>query len=240
MEDTTNASEKSISMGPANLISQDETSNEPIHSTISDASFTSPTRNQNGHAMGSLSLSSITNADSSQIVHLHAAFSPDTDFRPDILMSTVNSRKTSTSQEDLNISMGPLPGFDFTSGTQCEENQDNHRPPLTSLVANIEKFEVKQKKFCDVQQPDPPVTLGSKSIQTEDLQCHKCEQLHILYNQKLLEVANEFQQQYTSQFRMVEQHVAASEDAQKQIKDLVDQLDAADKQLKASSFLICY
>ncbi|KAI9565881.1 hypothetical protein GHT06_009679 [Daphnia sinensis] len=234
MEETTNASEKSISMGPANLISQDEPSNEPVHSTISDASFVSPTRNQISHAMGSLSISSITNADSSQIAHLHAAFSPDADFRPDILMSTVNSRKTSTSQEDLNISMGPLPGFDFTRESQSEEDQDDHRQPLTSLVANIEKLEVKQKKLCEVQQPIPPVTLGFKSIQTEEFQCHKCEQLHILYNQKLLEVANEFQQQYTSQFQMVEQHVAASEDAQKQIKDLVDQLDAADKQLKAN------
>ncbi|XP_057370587.1 interaptin-like [Daphnia carinata] len=234
MEESTDASEKSISMGPANLISQEEPSNEPVHSTISDASFVSPTRNQLSHAMGSLSISSITNADSSQIAHLHAAFSPDADFRPDILMSTVNSRQTSTSQEDLNISMGPLPGFDFTRESQSEEDQDDHKQPLTSLVANIEKLEVRQKKHCEVQQPVPPVTRGSKSIQTEELQCHKCEQLHILYNQKLLEVANEFQQQYTSQFQMVEQHVAASEDAQKQIKDLVDQLDAADKQLKAN------
>ncbi|KAK4018868.1 hypothetical protein OUZ56_000908 [Daphnia magna] len=234
MEESTDASEKSISMGPANLISKDEPSNEPVHSTISDASFVSPTRNQISHAMGSLSISSITNADSSQVAHLHAAFSPDADFRPDILMSTVNSRKTSTSQEDLNISMGPLPGFDFTRESQSEEDQDDHRLPLTSLVANIEKLEVKQKKLGEVQQPILPVTFGSKSIQTEALQCHKCEQLHILYNQKLLEVANEFQQQYTSQFQMVEQHVAASEDAQKQIKDLVDQLDAADKQLKAN------
>jgi hypothetical protein len=59
-----------------------------------------------------------------------------------------------------------------------------------------------------------------------------------------LEVANEFQQQYTSQFQMIEQHVVASEAAQKQIKDLTDQLDVADKQLKVfihllySSFLL--
>jgi len=229
MEESTNDSEKSISMGPADLISRDEASNEPHHYTVSDASFTSPTRNQVSHLMGSLSLSSITAGETSQVVHLHAAFSPDADFRPDILMSTVNSRQASTSQDDLSISMGPIPGFNLPHETQCDEYLNQQEQPLTSLVANIEKLEVKQKIQ---QQPNLPVMVGSKSIQTEDLKCQKCEELHILYNQKLLEVANEFQQQYTSQFQMIEQHVLASEMAQKQITDLTDQLDAADKQLK--------
>lgn len=240
MEESTNDGEKSISMGPAELMSREETSSEPIHYTISEASFTSPTRNQT-HAMGILSLSSITVGDMSQAVQLHAAFSPDADFRPDILMSTVNSRQASTSQDDLSISMGPLPGFDFAHETQCNEYLDQQEQPFTSLVANIEKLEVKQK---NQQQSNPPVTVGSKSIQTEHSHCQKCEELHLLYNRKLLEVANEFQQQYTSQFQMIEQHVVASEAAQKQIKDLTDQLDVADKQLKVfihllySSFLL--
>jgi hypothetical protein len=229
MEESTNDSEKSISMGPADLISRDEASNEPNHYTISDSSFISPTRNQVNHVMGSLSLSSITGGEISQVVNLHAAFSPDADFRPDILMSTVNSRQASTSQDDLSISMGPIPGFNFAHETQCDEYSDQQEQPLTSLVANIERLEVKRNIQ---QQPNPPVTVGSKSIQTDDLKCHKCEELHILYNRKLLEVANEFQQQYTSQFQMIEQHVVASDQAQKQIKDLTDQLDAADKQLK--------
>ena len=234
MEESTKESEDSISMGPADLITRDEESNEPIHNSITDPSFISPPRNSNLHAMGNLSLSSITTAESShEVVNLHAAFSPESDFRPDILMSTVNSKPISTSQEDLSISFGPLPVFDDETRHHDPDLQEEPGFKLqTSLAANIEKFEVRQK--MSTQKP-PLVTCGSKSIQTDEFHCQKCEELHIHYNHKLLEVANEFQQQYASQFHMVEQHAAASEDAQRQLKDLMDQLDGADKQLKVMS-----
>lgn len=236
MEESTNGSEDSISMGPANLITRDEESNEQIHSTITDPSFDSPTRINVPHAMGSLSLSSITTADSShEVVNIHLAFSPEADFRPDILMSTVNSKPISTSHEDLSISFGPLPVFDDAHETQCDDPDLHEEPefkPQSSLAANIEKFEVRQKISAPKQ---PVVNCGSKSIQTDEFHCQKCEELHLHYNNKLLEVATEFQQQYSSQFHMAEQHAAASEDAQRQLKDLMDQLDGADKQIKVIS-----
>lgn len=232
MEESTNGSEESISMGPADLLSCDEASNEPVPSVVTNSSFFSPPKNSVPHAMGHLSISSISTADSSH-VHLHAAFSPESDFRPDILMSTVvNSKQASVSQEDLSISIGPLPVFDGAHETQCEEDPELFEEPITSLAAKIQKFEVKQK--ISAQKPQT-VLCDSKGIQTDVFHCQKCEELHIHYNQKLLEVANEFQQQYVSQFQMAEQHAAASEDAQRQIGDLMDQLDGADKQLKVIS-----
>ena len=224
-----NGSEESISMGPADLLSCDEASGEPVHSVVSDLSLLSPPSNRKIHAMGNLSISSITTSDCSQVVQQHA-FSPDAEFRPDILMSTVNSKQMSISQEDLSISFGPLPGFDMIHGSQ-EHNLESHlcEDPITSLAVKIQNYEIKQKlpSYNYLK-----ANSEAKSVQTEDFNCPKCEDLHIHYNQKLLEVANEFQHQYASQFHMAEQHALASEDAQKQIKDLMDQLDGADKQLK--------
>lgn len=239
MEECTNGSEQSISMGPADLISRDDASNEPISYAITDTNFLSPNRSSGPHLMGNLSLSSISIADSSQIGPLHAAFSPESDFRPDILMSTVNQKQLSVSQEDLSISIGPLPVFDEENETQCNENpnQGNEtevNKPITSLAANIEKFEIRRK--LSSHQPPTAAKKDCKETQTETVQCEKCEELHIHYNEKLLDVANEFQQQYTSQFRIAEQHAAASDEAQKQIKDLKDELDSADKQLKVWQF----
>lgn len=230
MEESTNGSEESISMGPVDLLSCDEeASNEQGPSAISDPSYLSPPKNRLPHAMGHLSISSITTEDNSQIIHMHAAFSPDADFRPDILMSTVNSKQVSTSQEDLSISIGPLPVFNGEHETQCVEDPNLSAGPITSLAANIQKFDLRRKISAQKFTSD---TCDSKSIQTEDFHCEKCDELHIHYNQKLLDVANEFQQQYVSQFHMAEQHAAASENAQRQLKDLTDQLDGADKQLK--------
>ena len=46
------------------------------------------------------------------------------------------------------------------------------------------------------------------------------------------DVATEFQRPYANLFQMAEQHAKALEESQHQIKDLREQLDAADKQLK--------
>ncbi len=70
--------------------------------------------------------------------------------------------------------------------------------------------------------------------QTETLQCLRCDELKNGFDAKLLELAEEFQQQYAAQFRMMDEHNAAAEEAQKQNQDLMDQLVAADSQLRAN------
>ena len=213
---------------PANLLSSDETNMQ--HSEISslpEHSFLSPSRNT--HAMGFLSLSSIPAVESSNPVHINVQMSPDGSdpFRPDILMSTIINKQTaSTSDDDLSISMGPLPNFDQVLHQDDSLSYHHLRNLESSLVANVQRISEKNSR---------PPALGSKSIQTEESQCLKCEELHICYNQKLLDVATEFQRQYAAQFQMAEQHAKASEESQQQIKDLRDQLDGADKQLKVFS-----
>ena len=236
MEDSNN-SEECESLGPAGLMSADEASilSQQFNDTsMPDPSFLSPQRNV--HAMGFLSLSSIPAVESSNPPHIH--LSPESDsFRPDILMSTINTYKQPSvliTSDDDELSMGPLLNFEQI---QSEENDsfdcDN---PQTSLAANIQRFSRKQNQLTPVVAssvvPSPAIALGSKSIQTEEVKCLKCEELHISYNVKLLDVATEFQRQYANQFQMAEQHAKALEESQHQIKDLREQLDAADKQLK--------
>lgn len=231
MEDS-DQSEKSISMGPVGMISHDAEAEDsqyyesvPVTAASSvDSSFASPVKNAIPHAMGVLSLSSIPAVDNSITGLAHSLASPEGRFGPDILMSTVNTgynNPVNICDDDLSISMGPLP---LTS--IIEEEPKVHE---TSLVANIEKLELKRKLS---QVSMPKIAAESKSIQTEEIHCQKCEQLDICYNQKLIEVATEFQKQYASQFQMAEQHTANLENAQKQIHDLMDQLDGADKQIK--------
>jgi len=230
MEDS-DQSEKSISMGPVGMISHDVDAEDsqyyesvPVTAASSvDSSFASPVKNAIPHAMGLLSLSSIPAVDISITGLAHSLASPEGRFGPDILMSTVNTgnnNPVNICAEDLSISMGPLPPPSIT--------EDCPKPHETSLVANIEKLELKRK----LSQISMPKIAESKSIQTEEIHCQKCEQLDICYNQKLIEVATEFQKQYASQFQMAEQHTASLENAQKQINDLMDQLDGADKQIK--------
>lgn len=223
-----NETEDSVSMGPAALISCEdgEITNElaSIQHSV-DPSFLSPVRCNGPHAMGILSLSSIPAVDTT--LPGHVLSSPESGFRPDILMSTINTNKViaSNEEEELSISMGPLPPFSCNEESEVEQQ-------VTSLASKIQKLDVKHKLAT------APAALESKSIQTDEPQCLKCEELHLCYNQKLLEVANEFQKQYSSQFHMIEQHAANSEEAQKQITDLMDQLEVADKQLKVCSVLI--
>lgn len=225
MEESYNDSEESVSLGPAALITHDDSQQEPGYSVgeePTDSSFALQFRSNQVHAMGQLSISSIPPVDSSNPGCLiTSVLSPDGDFRPDILMSTINSKPASTSQEEeLSISMGPLPAFSTLDDGEPVEVQE------TSLVRQIQKLDVRQRMSQVAAQ------LDCKSVQTEEFQCLKCEELHLCYNQKLLEVANEFQRQYASQFQMIDQHAATSEEAQRQIRDLMDQLDGADKQLK--------
>jgi hypothetical protein len=150
-------------------------------------------------------------------------------------MSTINTNKQQilTSDDELSISMGPLPNFE---PIQSEDNNFfDCNNPQTSLAANIQRYSQKQNQLTPgvpVASSQATISLGSKSIQTEEMKCLKCEELHICYNKKLLDVATEFQRQYANQFQMAEQHAKASEESQQQIKDLREQLDAADKQLK--------
>lgn len=230
MEDS-DQSEKSISMGPVGMISHDDAEDSQYYESVPvtaassvDSSFASPVKNAIPHAMGLLSLSSIPAVDTSITGLAHSLASPEGRLGPDILMSTVintgNNNPVNICAEDLSISMGPLPPSRIT--------EDEPKVHETSLVANIEKLELKRK----LSQISMPKIAESKAIQTEEIHCQKCEQLDICYNQKLIEVATEFQKQYASQFQMAEQHTASLENAQKQINDLMDQLDAADKQIK--------
>ena len=227
MEESYNDSEESVTMGTPALFSRNEDSQQEtqcsVHEQPTDFSFTSHDGNNPTHGMGQLSISSIPAVDSSNPGHLiHSVLSPGSDYQPDILMSTINSKPVSPPPEednddDQSISMGPLPAFSIATEPQID----------TSLARQVQKFDGKQK-LSTIQ----PLSMDCKSIQTEDQQCLKCEELHLDYQQKLLEVANEFQKQYASQFKMIDQHAATEEEAQKQIKDLMDQLDGADKQLK--------
>lgn len=259
--------DKSISMGPAALMtcidSFQEFSQQPV---LSGPDCITPPKKNPPLALEDLSVSSIASVDTSLAGPLHPTFSPDAEFRPDILMSTIN-KHASNSVEDLSISLGPIPALTEEHGAQGFSLLENEEPPddygsismgplpgfsaqenvdpepvaqertltpvcVSNLAMKIEEYDSKFKKAAF---PVPIEKLvDSKEAQTDVYQCQKCDELQHDYNQKLVEVANEFQRQYVAQLKLADQYAIASEESSKQIRDLMSQLEGADKQLKVN------
>lgn len=254
-------------MGPAALMtcidSIQEFSQQPV---LSGPDCITPPKSNALLALENLSISSITSADASHAGALYTAFSPDAEFRPDILMSTIN-RQVSNSVEDLSISLGPIPALTEEHVAQPVSFLENEEPPDdygsismgplpdfsihaarlepvaqertitplcgSSLAVKIEELDTKYKR--SMVSPIPSAkSISTRETQTDVFQCQKCDELQHDYNQKLIEVANEFQRQYVAQLKLADQYAIASEESNKQIKDLMSQLEGADKQLKVN------
>lgn len=270
MAEASQDAEISISLGPAALMtcidSFQEFSQQPV---LSGPDCITPPKCNALLALENLSVSSIASVDTSHNGPLHVAFSPDADnnFRPDILMSTIN-KQISNSIEDLSISLGPIPALSEEHAGQPVSLLENEEPPddygsismgpipgfilhdaaelehtaqehtltpvcASSLAVKIDEFDSKQRRS---EFPGSAIKLVyTREAQTDLFQCPNCDELQHDYNQKLVEVANEFQRQYVAQLKLAEQYAAASEESTKQLKDLMSQLEGADKQLKVST-----
>ena len=230
-------SEESVSMGPAALMSGNESSSQIETTDAAAFTYLSPRKDNHVHCvMGNLSVSSITAFDSSQQMHMSLS-PPSGTLKPDILASTFCT-KPSDSIEDLSISIGPLSalsslGTRDTFPRPSQIKADKNSQLDNSIACKIKQLELKKNFAVN------PETAGCKAFsscftQTEPVQCGKCVEMLQCFDGKLLEIANEFQQQYNSQLQVIEDQHAAAEESHKQIKDLMDQLDVADKQLKVS------
>jgi hypothetical protein len=233
MEDTSEDSEASISMGPPNMMSGAEGCTEYDQTNSENGGFLSPIKDVNRAqcAMENLSLSTIVPIDSSQPVHLMSVMSPEGEFKPDILMSTFNTKQVD-SLTDLSISMGPI-SPDSRESAQFHSIQVQKLD--SSLVGKIELFDLKNKQSQKI------LSVGGKvyangTTQTEQFQCLRCDEMQHSFDQKLLQMASELQQQYHVQLQMMDEQVVTSEEQQKQIYDLMEQLKEADRQLKVSNW----
>lgn len=230
-------SEESVSLGPAALMSCNQSSSQIETTDAATFSYLSPRKDNHVHCvMGNLSVSSITAFDSSQQMHMSLS-PPSGALKPDILASTFCT-KPSDSVEDLSISIGPLSALgsmvtDHALPRPSEVTENKNSQLDNSIACKIKQLELKKNLVVNLE------TQGSTAhnscfTQTEPLQCGKCVEMLQCFDSKLLEIANEFQQQYNSQQQVIDDQNAAAEESQKQIKDLMDQLDVADKQLKVS------
>ena len=217
----------SISMGPPSLMTQSGADFDQTDSFIPDESFPSTEKEHQNHAMGVLSVSSILHPDDcvAQLL-LSTMCSPQ---GPDILMSTQINMNPPESDDSLTIDVGPLAEYENSMKTSSTNNNDPYPELQSSLVQKIDQLDKKTKTS--------PAAVTTKAIdnvstQTEPHKCQKCEELHLYHNKKLLEMANEIQHQFATHQQFTDDYNKASENAQKQIKDLKDQLEAADKHLK--------
>ena len=233
MEENSYVSGDSISMGPPSLMTNSEIEFNQTDSFIPDESFLSTEKQRENHAMGVLSVSSILPPDDCDALHLMSTMcSPK---GPDILMSTQITSNPTESDDSLTISVGPLSEYEKSlrpSITNIDFLQSEIHSNLVQKVDQIEK----QTQTSSCTQPFK--TVSDTSTQIEQPKCQKCEELYIYHNKKLIEMANEIQLQYATHQQITEDYNKASENAHKQIKDLEDQLEAADKHLKVWFVLV--
>lgn len=217
----------SISMGPPSLMTESEIESDQTNSFIPDKSSPSTEKEHENHGLSALSVSSIHLPDDCDVPHLLSMMcSPN---GPDILMSTQINMNPTESNDSLTISVGPLSEYEKDLKSSSTSKSDLQSKLHSSLVQKIDQLE---KNTQISPAAITPKTIDHISTQTEQFKCQKCEELHIYHNKKLLEMANEIQLQYATHLQNTDDYNKASENAQKQIKDLKDQLEAADKQLK--------
>ena len=236
MEDISEGSEDSISMGPPIMMSGAEGFSEYDQTNSENGGFLSPMKDVNRVqcAIENLSLSTIAPIDSSQPVHLMSVMSPEAEFKPDILMSTFNTKPVD-SLTDLSISMGPLSPLSSDSRESAQFHSIHVQKLDSSLVGKIELLDLKNKQTQKIH------SLGGKvyengTTQTEQFQCLRCDEMRHGFDQKLLQMATELQQQYHVQLQLMDEQVFTSDKQEKQINDLMEQLKEADRQLKVSNW----
>ncbi len=153
MEEPSETGDASVSIA-ASLMSVTDESFAFAYSEAGSNDYTSPARDHPLQgAMGDLSLSSIGPVGPGTPLDQDSVLSPDRELKPDVLMSTFNTKGREQDGQvgnDLSISIGPLTGFQRHVGDSSIrgkiEELDRKCWTTGRMVIPLKKF--KTSKFC--------------------------------------------------------------------------------------------